>query len=93
MKLAGAIMSSNSARFRSSDIYEAAHILFAALPENHEAYAAARADAAGVLTTLQESPECFATLAKAYSRCPSAAQGGNLGQITTGQTTPEFERR
>jgi peptidyl-prolyl cis-trans isomerase C len=82
----------NSARFRSSHIYEVSHILFAALPENHEAYAQARADAASVLTTLQESPECFEALAKAYSRCPSAEQGGNLGQITEGQTTPEFER-
>lgn len=82
----------NRARFRSSDIYEASHILFAAVPENHEDYARARADAAAVLATLQESPECFAALAKAYSRCPSAEQGGNLGQITEGQTTPEFER-
>ena len=39
-----------------------------------------------------ENPEWFATLAQAYSRCPSAAQGGNLGQITAGQTTPEFEQ-
>ena len=31
-------------------------------------------------------------LAKAWSKCPSAEQGGNLGQITKGQTTPEFER-
>jgi len=82
----------NRARFRSSDIYEASHILFAAVPENHEDYAQARADAAAVLATLQESPKCFAALAKAYSRCPSAEQGGNLGQITEGQTTPEFER-
>ncbi|MGB7688507.1 MAG: peptidylprolyl isomerase [Pseudolabrys sp.] len=82
----------NRARFHSSDIYEVSHILFAAVPENHEDYAQARADAATVLATLQESPECFAALAKAYSRCPSAEQGGNLGQITEGQTTPEFER-
>lgn len=82
----------NRARFHSSDIYEVSHILFAAVPENHEDYAQARADAAAVLATLQESLECFAALAKAYSRCPSAEQGGNLGQITEGQTTPEFER-
>lgn len=82
----------NSARFRSPDIYEASHILFAALPADHEAYAQARADAVGVLAALIERPESFAKLAQAYSRCPSAAQGGNLGQITSGQTTPEFER-
>ncbi len=82
----------NIARFRSPDIYEAAHILFPAMPPEHEAYAQARADAEVVLATLRESPESFTTLAQAYSRCPSAAQGGNLGQLTKGQTTPEFER-
>lgn len=81
----------NLARFRSEDIYEASHILFAAVPSDKEAYAQARADAAAVLEALAERPETFAALARAYSRCPSAAQGGNLGQITRGQTTPEFE--
>jgi peptidyl-prolyl cis-trans isomerase C len=82
----------NQNRFRSPDIYEASHILFAALPADKVAHAQARADAGAVLATLQENPDCFATLAQAYSRCPSAAQGGNLGQITAGQTTPEFEQ-
>ena len=82
----------NSARFRSPDIYEAAHILFAAAPADAKAYAQARKEAAAVLAVLREHPDRFAELAQAHSRCPSAAQGGNLGQITTGQTTPEFER-
>jgi len=82
----------NGARFRSPDIYEAAHILFAALPKDSEAYARAKADAVDVLSALNDRPESFAELAQAHSRCPSAAQGGNLGQITAGQTTPEFEQ-
>ena len=82
----------NQGRFRSPDIYEASHILFAALPADREAYAQARAEAAAVLATLMDNPDSFAVLARAYSRCPSAAQGGNLGQITCGQTTPEFEQ-
>ncbi len=82
----------NKARFRSPDIYEASHILFAALPGDKAAYAQARADAQAVLATLQENPDSFAALARAYSRCPSGSQGGNLGQITRGQTTPEFEQ-
>ena len=82
----------NRARFRSADLYEASHILFAALPADAAAYQQARADADAVLATLRDNPESFAALAKAYSRCPSAAQGGNLGQISDGQTTPEFER-
>jgi peptidyl-prolyl cis-trans isomerase C len=82
----------NRARFRSPDIYEASHILFAAVASDRTAYAYARADAEAVLAALQERPESFATLARVYSRCPSAAQGGNLGQLMRGQTTPEFER-
>jgi peptidyl-prolyl cis-trans isomerase C len=82
----------NSARFRSPDIYEASHILFAALPAYREGYAAARADATAALAALRDDPKSFTELAKTYSKCPSAEQGGNLGQITRGQTTPEFER-
>jgi len=82
----------NPQRFRSSDIWEVAHILFAAAPGDREAFAQARADAGAVLATLRDNPDCFAALARAYSRCPSAAQGGNLGQITPGRTTPEFEQ-
>jgi peptidyl-prolyl cis-trans isomerase C len=82
----------NRTRFRSPDMYEAFHILFAALPADREARERARADAVAVLAELSEHPERFAELARMHSRCPSAAQGGNLGQITTGQTTPEFEQ-
>jgi peptidyl-prolyl cis-trans isomerase C len=82
----------NLSRFRSPDIYEASHILFGAVPADREAYARARADAAAVLATLRDYPDSFAALARAYSRCPSAAQGGSLGQITCGQTTREFEQ-
>jgi peptidyl-prolyl cis-trans isomerase C len=80
----------NIARFRSPDIYEASHILFAALPEDQEAYAQACADAQAVLARLADNRESFAVLAQAYSRCPSGAQGGNLGQLTADQVTPEF---
>jgi protein-disulfide isomerase len=33
----------------------------------------------------------FASLAKEYSNCPSAAQGGELGRVTRGEFVPEFE--
>src|ERR1035437_6083243 len=69
----------NGARFRSPDIYEASHILFAALASNRAAHAKAHEDAAAVLAELREQPSRFAELAQAHSRCPSAAQGGNLG--------------
>jgi peptidyl-prolyl cis-trans isomerase C len=82
----------NRPRFRSADIYEASHILFAARRNDGSAYAQARQAAEGVLAMLLAAPEQFVAMAKAHSACPSAAQGGNLGQITAGQTTPEFER-
>ena len=80
----------NLARFRSANLSEASHILFAAVPSDAEAYARARADAEAVLATLSDNPDSFAALAQAYSGCPSAAQGGNLGQLTAEQVTPEF---
>lgn len=82
----------NRQRFRTSDIYEAAHILFAASKTDAAAYARARAAAEAVLAVLRDCPEQFAALAAAHSACASASQGGNLGQITAGQTTPEFEQ-
>jgi peptidyl-prolyl cis-trans isomerase C len=82
----------NRARFRSSDIYEAAHILFAAAKSDPISYAQAREAANAAAAILREQPECFAELARTHSACPSGAQGGNLGQIIAGQTTPEFEQ-
>ena len=82
----------NRVRFRSPSIYEAAHILFAARADDPEAFAHARRQAESALATLRDYPEQFAELARIHSACPSAVQGGNLGQITAGQTTPEFER-
>jgi peptidyl-prolyl cis-trans isomerase C len=81
----------NRARFRSADIYEAAHILVAARPDQPELYRAASERAAALLSNLEAEPQRFAELARANSDCPSAASGGNLGQLTTGATTPEFE--
>ena len=82
----------NRHRFRSPDIYEAAHILFSASANDPAAFARAREKAEGALAQLKLYPEQFADLARLHSACPSAAQGGNLGQITSGQTTPEFVR-
>jgi peptidyl-prolyl cis-trans isomerase C len=82
----------NRRRFRSADIFEAAHILIAGRREDPTAFRAARLKSKAVLAELQSAPERFAALAQEHSACPSAAQGGNLGQITRGQTVPEFEK-
>jgi peptidyl-prolyl cis-trans isomerase C len=82
---------SNRRRFRSADIFEVSHILFAARKDDPASFDRARADAKAAREILAREPGRFADLARAHSACPSGAQGGNLGQITAGQTTPEFE--
>jgi peptidyl-prolyl cis-trans isomerase C len=81
----------NLKRFRSADLYEAAHILIAARPGDRAAYAAARTEAEAVTAALLDAPERFAALASAHSACPSKAVGGNLGQLSPGDTAPEFD--
>ena len=81
----------NQARFRSQDIYEATHILVAAEPEAEEPLASAREIAATLASALAVQRERFEEFAREYSACPSGQAGGNLGQITEGDTTPAFE--
>lgn len=78
-------------RFKSPDLVEASHILFAARREDKDAYERAVANAADTIAELVEHPERFEALASARSACPSAQQGGNLGQLGRGQTVTEFE--
>jgi peptidyl-prolyl cis-trans isomerase C len=82
----------NTARFRSPDIYECSHILIAARRHQVAAFAAARERAEAIRARLGDDPSAFAKLAAAHSDCPSRTCGGNLGQVTPGMTTPEFER-
>ena len=56
-----------------------------------QAYEIARDKAEIVLALVEREPSRFADFAKIYSACPSGAQGGNLGQISEGSATPEFE--
>jgi peptidyl-prolyl cis-trans isomerase C len=81
----------NLKRFRSADLFEAAHILFPADPADADATARARRQAGATLADVLAAPQRFADLARELSACPSAAQGGNLGQISRSQTVPEFE--
>ncbi|WP_246723707.1 peptidylprolyl isomerase [Rhizobium sp. ARZ01] len=83
---------SNRARFRSEPIFEASHILIAADPADAKARDTACLDAQRLTGVLIEHPSEFTTMARTHSACPSAAQGGNLGQLTRGSTVAEFER-
>lgn len=81
----------NKQKFFTSPLFEAAHILFLA-PENDEAEKeVALEKAQKVLQAIAKNPKDFEKIAKEESACSSAKEGGHLGQITKGQTTPVFE--
>lgn len=82
----------NRQRFRMGDLYEAAHILVAAPRGDVPARTAARATADSLLAAIKLDRAEFADLASSHSECTtSASDGGRLGQISRGQTVPEFE--
>lgn len=76
-------------RFRSGDLVEASHILFQINEGSPLALIRARANE--VLQEVLAQPDRFGELARRYSNCPSGAAGGNLGQLSRGQSVPEFE--
>ncbi len=78
--------------FRAPTLYEPTHILFAADPSNTEDREAAYKKAEAALVTLQKQPNAFGALAREVSDCPSKENGGQLGQMVSGDTVPEFER-
>ena len=81
----------NRARFASSPLVEAAHILIEADPADSFAMGLATGDARTLIRQLQADPSCFAELARTRSACPSREQGGNLGQVGPGQMVRPFE--
>ncbi|MEP1206226.1 MAG: peptidylprolyl isomerase [Rhizobiaceae bacterium] len=81
----------NHQRFSSEDIYQARHILLVASPTDQDARDQAQHQAQSLIHLLMEEPERFEQIAREMSACSSSQQGGNLGQITKGDTVPEFE--
>lgn len=80
-----------SGRFRTPDLFEAAHILIE--PENgsSEAWAEAEAQARAIIAEIGDDPAAFAEAARELSACPSAHQGGSLGQVRRGDLLPEVQ--
>ncbi len=86
-----AFHAANAERFRAPGLFEASHILFEASPDDATARATAHRNAFAAAATLADDPDRFADLARSLSTCASAASGGVLGQISEGETAPEFE--
>lgn len=82
----------NPERFKTSPIVEARHILLAAAPDDDLERVNAKRMAEQLIETLKQGHD-FAQLARQHSSCPSKETDGNLGQLSKGQTVPEFERQ
>jgi len=83
----------NRAKFTTMPLMEVDHILLAAAKDDIKARDDAKTDSTDIIRRLQDDPSLFAALAKHHSACPSKETGGSLGQISNGQTVPEFERQ
>ena len=79
----------NAAKFRSADMVFARHILFALV--QGAPMVQIREYAEELHRELGSHPDRFDALAKRLSNCPSGQVGGNLGQLTRGESVPEFE--
>lgn len=77
--------------FRSPTLFQPAHILFAVKPDDSKARAIAKKNAEEFILAIKKAPKSFAAIAKANSDCSSKNTDGTLGQISAGDTVPEFE--
>jgi peptidyl-prolyl cis-trans isomerase C len=78
-------------RFETPELYEASHILMAVQNQDEAAWSAARDAASAMIAALREKPGAFSEFARVRSACPSAGQGGSLGQMQRGDLAAEVE--
>ena len=83
----------NRERLHQPDRIKARHILLAAAPGDIAARTRAAALGETLISELLAHPERFCEFAMRHSACSSRDQGGELGWIERGETTPEFERQ
>lgn len=82
----------NPRKFTTPPLLAARHILLAADPQDDEQRSEQGQRAKALLQQLQLGEASFEELLL-HSDCPSREQGGELGQVSTGQTVPEFEKQ
>ena len=86
------VYQASPAQFHSAPLLAARHILFAAVPEDAIERSQQREAALAVIAQLNAGAD-FGQMARQHSACPSKTHGGALGQLSAGQTVPEFERQ
>ena len=81
----------NVDRFRTPELFEAAHILIEPEGEGEAAWNTALERARGIICEVGNRADAFAAAARAYSGCASAQQDGSLGQIRRGELVREVQ--
>lgn len=84
------VYSAASSEFVVPELYEASHILFAPEKDSAAAWVAAHGHAAAAIKAIGAG-ESFPEWARACSACPTAEQGGSLGQLQRGDLADDLE--
>lgn len=82
----------NVARFRTPDLFEAAHILIEPEDGEEASWAAAEAQVRAIAEKIGDDAKAFAEAARTLSKCASARQDGSLGQIRRGEMVPSVQQ-
>jgi len=83
----------NPTKFITSPLVAVRHILLSVAPDDAELRSKLTDQAVVLIERLEPSLSLFSSLAQMHSACSSAKVGGELGQLSKGQTVPEFERQ
>src|SRR5699024_1487101 len=78
-------------RFRTPDLFEAAHVLIEPESDDEEGWANAEAQARTIIAEVGDDQVAFASVAREMSACPSAKQDGALGQVRRGDLLPAVQ--
>lgn len=81
----------NIQRFRTPDLFEAAHILIEPEGKDEAAWSAALERARAIAADVGDDAAAFAAAARSHSGCASAQQDGSLGQIRRGELVNEVQ--
>jgi peptidyl-prolyl cis-trans isomerase C len=79
-------------RFRTPDLFEAAHILIEPETDDEAGWAAAQRKARSIREQIGNGDAAFAKAARAHSRCASAQQDGSLGQVRRGELVSAIQQ-
>ncbi|MFK7793193.1 MAG: peptidylprolyl isomerase [Devosiaceae bacterium] len=79
-------------RFRSPPLWEVSHILVACDMTDPQARVAGFKQASELAKMVLKDKKQFSKIAAQHSHCGSKSSGGALGQLTPGNSVPEFEK-